>query len=356
MGYIWTMNCKLSLETNMHTPKLTVKAFSLLTAVQLLFGLSIFCAPPALAAGGADVGGGSSYQGKFLDKNAQENTLLWYVKSPVFIKLDTLDKILEKRLTGFRSAYINFHFNIETKKRFILVDQLPPAQETDAKHDVADTLVALQRGPIVWTLRSFYEKATDDEKVAFHIHEFLVSEKLKRGPLTKRDMEEVINVTAFICENLAYDQAGHIPFVGGENLNRLLEANHFSSFLTEAEFAQLAEISKRIGEALEKGCDAKGKDRKALHSLNQLMTFLKNKKTDALASSEMKKLSGDSWDHWNKELKGDFSARNICRLYRESLEDEKLEEALAPKVNPAGQPVSGGQTTNSSTLENFSAQ
>lgn len=298
---------------------------------------------PALAnscVGGDCSGGGSSLQGQLLDGRARDNTIRF--PAELSQKISRIGESFDG-LQDMKERFYDFTYAETTKKRFILVDRLPQQRSSDVKHDVADQLVALQRGPIVWVLQSFYERANDDDKVAFHLHEFLVSEKLRKGPLSKNDMDEVVNVTASLSDRLRGAQNPLPP----QRLQELLVANNFEPGITKREQDAFNNYTMRLLALLQAAC-ADNKPNARMHrEIMVMLRLAENTKTDELASKPKRKRYADFLDSVKKSLKGDFSAKNICNFMKEDAETLRLEDELKRQESTEDHSVTTTETGHS---------
>ncbi len=300
-----------------------MRNLKLVTGALILSTLSAFASEKC---GGDCSGGGSSLQGKLLDDKVRSNTAELSTGTPEFEKVMQLNNILVERLPLFGMRFAEFHFGGGKRIRFVLVDQLPEIKASDTRHEVADKLVAFQRGPIVWTLRDFYENASAEEKTTFRIHEFLVREKMKVSPLTSRDRDEVVNMAAMFSDFL-HGQYDIKSFPEANELRDTLKANHFETGASKKEYEEALALFEKVEKALNKACDEKSPDPAAFNEITRILRYLKNSPNNG-TSEELQKMYLEIWSHVKNNTGGDFSREKLCTLHLEGQEDTELLESL----------------------------
>ena len=318
----------------------------ILTVGLLALTLAPLAAP---AAGGDSSGGGSTLGRQLLDRRVRENTI--GLTSADMDELAKRNKLFNETMPEYSRSFAEF-FMTSTGKRFVLTDKLPEVKETDVKHEVADDLVGLQRGPIVWVKRSYWEQAPAAERAEFYTHEFFVGEKLKAGPLSARDREEVLNVNAAVSE-MAEKMADFAQQDKQEKerrsreLQKLLERNHFEAAATNAERDLITGLGDKLTKLFVSACDPKKPSAKSLAKISELMEYVGRRSRDEEASRALRTELAEMKQNYDEAQR---HSDGLCEGFRASLNDAKTTLELEPHSgvtfkDPYGE--NGGKEENS---------
>lgn len=320
---------------------LTVKPLKICTLLLLL-------SPTTALAGGSDGGHASGTHGRLLDSEVIANTIDLFADkdgqpSALGQELNRVQNLLPKMLPEFADHYQDFLFP-PANKRFILVDSLPPSTPGDTVHFMGDEAIAYQRGQNIWVTRKFWENpatATQD-RLNFVNHEFLVSEKLKQGPLSEGDKEDVVNATAGMAGYLKAEINNTPEMLAGNasNLQKMLEADHFLPGLTASEMKDLTIFFDRFAAALKKACRQGKIDYKAGNQVMKALSWLRYQQSDETASPALRRKHKELYELFDKALSGKFDVKSICAAQKNADEidafNTSLKQPLKAKPAPSG--------------------
>jgi hypothetical protein len=301
------------------------RSFSLI-AMALALALGTVASAFARSCTGGDCsGGGSGVADRFFDALARENTLQLTNEvharlRPVLRAFEQLQDVGENSINGYGLSQFLFS---TSRQRFVVVDKLPEAINGDVKHDMADRLVALQRGPMVWVEKKFAENASAEDLATFLIHEYLVGEKLKTGPLSRTDMDQVVHATAAIMETFP---AHSSVSISNEDvvLQRILNRNGFREGLNRQQFIGHMRLFSRFYEVIEGLCKDALSEADGLRQIGRFSRVIRSRATDQTlplaAREEYQKI-----DREISEKVGAVPTKaKICELYEDGLLDNEL--------------------------------
>jgi hypothetical protein len=284
---------------------------------------------PAFA-GGSD-GGGTVYKGHLLDDQVRDGSVSVLQNEETASLCDALQNKLVQAVPQFANAYIDFFYGGPTRERFTVTDKLPDTRVSDIKHSVGDRLVGLQRGPIVWVLSSYFNNPKTDmnEKFDFFVHEFLVAQKLKQGPLSERDKDEILNTSAFLSQ-LARDES--VPDT--KTIQGFLEKNHFQPGMTNDELKELGAAGDKLNAAVDNMCKGTVPNSAAWRKVNTILNWITYQATDEDASVSKRDYYSSLNKKLNETLHNKRDAKSLCAVSKEM----DLEDAFGDSLNkqPSG--------------------